>query len=191
MYFNFESKKYEIEISHKGLSKYRIIKDKNKEVAQKKAESQLAEWENAWSKKTEKIKRDNYVNQQYEKAKQLTCNALVLLNEIENILADSLKIDANFSWTIKKEKRTFKTKPPTEPKLLNIKLISKDISKFYKGKPNMPQTIDSEILEKDNKLPEKPHYPKLKLIDRIIFFSKQKIITEYEEKLKKWESDKK
>lgn len=42
---------YEIEVSHKGLNKYRHIRGTNRHVVQQKAAMQKIEWDEKWKKK--------------------------------------------------------------------------------------------------------------------------------------------
>lgn len=62
---------YSVEIEHKGLHKYRVIKGNDRYVVEQKAYVQLKEWDEMWEKKQEvERKKRERENVEMEKVKR-------------------------------------------------------------------------------------------------------------------------
>ncbi|MCC3359549.1 hypothetical protein [Bacillus sp. REN16] len=91
---------YSVEIEHKGLHKYRVIKGNDKYVVDQKAYVQLKQWDEMWNKKQEverkKRERENAAIEKAQKkamAEQQTQDALNELELIDQTLLHTLDID--------------------------------------------------------------------------------------------------
>jgi restriction system protein len=113
---------YEIEISHKGLHKHRVIRDRDPYVARAKAAAQQAAWDEAWHKHVA-TERKRQQREQVAKEKQarkelaleLTKEAEQALQRIENTLRDRLAKPLVFSWDALKDTSQFSTPSPEKP----------------------------------------------------------------------------
>ncbi|MCM3124425.1 MULTISPECIES: restriction endonuclease [unclassified Mesobacillus] len=160
---------YSVEIRHKGLHKYRVIKGNNLYVVEQKAQLQKKTWDEMWKKKQEaekkKLEREKMAYEKAQKialAEQQTLEALSQLELIDNILLSTLGVDDKIDWDSLKDNSEFMDSKPKSPK-----------------KPSYPSEPDKKRYE-----------PKFGLMDRILSSSKQKKINEsnklYEEALSEW-----
>ncbi|WML38139.1 restriction endonuclease [Neobacillus sp. OS1-2] len=166
---------YEIEVSHKGLNKYRVIRGNNKYVVQQKAEMQIKTWEEMWEKKQRQVKqkndREHAAKEKQEKkelADRLTNEAVELLDTIQNTLIYTLDIDDKVNWD-----------------------DLKDHSKFTIPTPKMTKElrVSKEPLQTDAL-----YQPKLRILDKLLTNKKQKKIDELSQLFNRhheqWEKEK-
>jgi len=114
---------YEIEIEHKGLHKYRVVKGTDMFIAKRKAQAQLAKWDEMWERKQEQLHkkqvREQKAREKEEKqnlAKQQTDEAQTLLKEFSQILQHTLDIDDTIDWDSLLDKSKFNQLKPSKPK---------------------------------------------------------------------------
>jgi restriction system protein len=166
---------YQIEVSHKGLNKYRVIKGNNLYVVQQKAEMQSRTWDEMWEKKQQQIKqqkvRERAAKEKQEKkelAERLTNEAIEQHQNIQNTLLYTLDIDDKINWDSLKDVSTF-SKPEPE------------IMKEYEV-PREPLPTD-ELYK-----------PTFGILDKLLSNKKQKKINERNEVFKRdhaeWEKEK-
>jgi restriction system protein len=146
---------YSVEIEHKGLHKYRVIKGNDRYVVDQKAYVQLKQWDEMWNKKQEaerkKRERENAAMEKAQKkamAEQQTQDALNELELIDQTLLHTLEIDDKIDWDSLKDVSIFSEPKPLAPK-----------------EPSFPAEPDEKNFE-----------PKLGLWDKISSSSKQKKI---------------
>lgn len=110
---------YEMEVKHKGLHKYRLIRGTDQYVVEQKAQAQVKTWDEMWKKKQDAQQKalDKYASKQ--RAEFLTKEAQFALNRIENTLKFTLNINDAVDWEKLKDFSKF-TKPAPELKLLTI-----------------------------------------------------------------------
>lgn len=166
---------YEIEVSHKGLNKYRVIKGNNRYVVEQKAEMQKKTWDEMWEKKQRQIKqkydRELAAKEKQEKkdlADRLTDEAVELLNTIQNTLIHTLDIDDKINWDNLKDNSQFIIPPPK--KAIELKV------------PKEP--LQTDVL----------YQPKLGIWDKLLSNKKQKKIDElaqlFNRHHEQWEKEK-
>lgn len=165
--------RYEVEVRHDGLHKYRLIKGDNKSVVEQKVVMQMQQWDESWQKKIDAEKKKQAKEQaiknkeeKIELADKKTIEAKNELEGLEKTLFHTLSIDDSIDWDELKRKEDYPTqkpnklkipkkpgptKIPNEPKISNEPKI-----------PNGPK-ISNEPQKTDNK-----YQPKLGLLDRII-----------------------
>ena len=114
---------WEIEISHRGLNKYRQIRGTDKNVVEQKARAQQATWDEMWQKKqAADRKRKDRENKAQEKEakKQLaiteTDEAENEIKQLEEILLKTLSINDAINWEDLKDKNPFRIPKPPQPK---------------------------------------------------------------------------
>jgi len=105
---------WQIEISHPGLNKYRLIKGTDKYVVEQKAAAQKAMWDEMWQRKVEKNQRVLNKQTMFEEAQSRTQQAKQTIEELENTLKHTLDIDDTIKWEALKDFSAF-SKPKPEP----------------------------------------------------------------------------
>ena len=113
---------YEIEISHKGLNKYRHIKGSDKSIVEQKARVQQAVWNEMWSKKlvaeqkkTERYKKARSKEEKKELASNKTLDAQNEISAIKNILAHTLHVNDAIDWDELLDRTSFAIPKPSQP----------------------------------------------------------------------------
>jgi restriction system protein len=88
---------YQIEIKHEGLNKYKVVKGATQYEVQQKADTQRRQWDEMYSKKIEKerkeeekIKQQEFIEGEIEKAEEETEAARLKIIDIKDYLKDSL-----------------------------------------------------------------------------------------------------
>lgn len=118
---------YEVELSHEGLRKHRIIKGNDALFVQRKAEAQLADWEEQWARKramaarqTEARQRSKareekqrYQEEQRESAVEQTEEAARAVENLQNTLRHTLSHNDAINWEALKDRSNF---PQPKPK---------------------------------------------------------------------------
>ena len=115
---------YEMELSHDGLHKHRVIKGNDPEFVQRKAEAQLEEWKEQWAKKQAlqarsseaKLKRELH-EEKKQIASQRTKEAQDILESLRNTLHHTLSYNDAIDWEKLKDFSTFPIRKPTKPNL--------------------------------------------------------------------------
>ncbi|MBD3347165.1 MAG: restriction endonuclease [Chitinivibrionales bacterium] len=113
---------YQIEISHDGLHKYRIIKGTDKYVVEQKAQVQLAKWDEMWQKKQEELRkkeaREQEAREKEQKkqlAKQKTQEAEALIENLSHVLRHTLDINDIIEWDSLLDSTKFSEPQPDDP----------------------------------------------------------------------------
>jgi restriction system protein len=106
---------YQIELSHPGLHKHRIIRGRDSYVVEQKANLQRAAWDEQWEKKNERLSREAKVRDGKFEAEEQTREATELLEILRSILAHTLKVDDRIDWESLKNKKQFSDPKPPEP----------------------------------------------------------------------------
>lgn len=165
------------EISHKGLKTFRVIKDLDEYVINKKIETQFAVWDEKWSKIVEKNKNEYEESASLELAKYKTVLARKAIEDIEDILNHTLKIDDTINWDGLKDDSAFNIENPKYKILEEINDLEHSFSDIRKPKE-----------------PRKEYYePDFELLDILFKPLKKKKINQAEEqwqkRLAEWDSD--
>lgn len=113
---------YQIEITHDGLHKYRVIKGTDQYVVEQKARVQLAKWDEMWEKKQAQIRKKQAREQRAQEkaqkkqyAEDQTKEAQILLSSLSEILQHTLDIDDAIDWDQLLDKSKFTKPKPAEP----------------------------------------------------------------------------
>lgn len=114
---------WEIEISHNGLNKYRHIRGRDKYVVEQKAQAQKLIWDEMWQKKLAAEKRTQDKERairnkegKKELAQIRTVEAQSQLDELENLLRQTLSVDDAIDWSSLEDKRPFPMPKPIKGK---------------------------------------------------------------------------
>ncbi|MEH7130417.1 restriction endonuclease [Neobacillus drentensis] len=146
---------YWIEVEHKGLLKYRLIKGNDKYVVEQKAFMQKQQWDDMWKKKQEaeskRLDRENTAMEKAQKkasAEQQTLEAINQLDTIDKTLLFTLVVEDKVDWNSLKDHSKFQVSKPKSPR-----------EPLY---PAKPEKITYE--------------PSISLLDKIFTSNKQKKI---------------
>lgn len=152
--------RYIAEIEHKGLSTYRVLKDKDRWILENKINAQFVKWDDQYSrvfsKNAEMISRAS--NQSL--AETLTIEAKEKISQIENLLLHTLGINDAIDWSVLKNNQDFPVPNPSEGLPSALKKIAKPNKPDYKQNPEEPD--------------RNSYLPKLSFFDRIIKSQAQK-----------------
>jgi restriction system protein len=117
---------YWIEVEHKGLHKYRLIKGNNMYVVEQKASIQKQQWDEMWKKKQEaekkRLERENTAMEKAQKkasAEQQTIEAINQLDTIDKTLLYTLLVDDKIDWNSLKDYSNFPISKPKSPRKLS------------------------------------------------------------------------
>ncbi|MCU0250850.1 MAG: restriction endonuclease [Vicinamibacterales bacterium] len=122
----------QVELSHRGLNKHRVIKANDAAVLQRKAEVQILEWQQQWAAKSAILARDRDRNARQqdkaagiELADKATAEAKAVQEELTRILVATLSKNDVVDWDGLKDKRAFpkpKPAPARQPPVPKPKL---------------------------------------------------------------------
>ncbi len=170
---------YEIEVSHKGLNKYRHIRGTDRYVVEQKAAMQKRQWDEQWGKKIQveqiadqKRRERESIIQTKEAKKELaatkTEEAKKALLSLQQTLQFTLAVDDRIEWDLLLDKSIF-----SDPK---------------------PIVIKSKAVPSEPKLSDAAYQPRLNLIDKILSgrmaSKKQELINQYYSDHKLWTEEK-
>ena len=132
-----------IELWHDGLKKHRLIKSSSTEVLQRKAELQVADWEDQWNKAEARTKsqatrdlRLQYQEDRKARAAARTQDARRELESLNSILRHTLSVDDAINWERLKDKSTYSEPYPAKPKPFPPPTL--------KGRPPQPNSTDGK-----------------------------------------------
>ena len=170
---------YEIEVSHKGLNKYRHIRGTDRYVVEQKAAMQKRQWDEQWGKKiqveqiADQKRRERESTIQTKEAKKelaatKTEEAKKALLSLQQTLQFTLAVDDRIEWDLLLDKSIF-----SDPK---------------------PIVIKSKAVPVEPKLSDAAYQPRLNLIDKILSgrmaSKKQELINQYYSDHKLWTEEK-
>lgn len=132
--------KYTAEVIHKGLRDYKILTSDNSYILKNKIERHIEKLEERWDKI---VNKQNIVRTKEELQKESECRtqeAIINLNQINNLLLHTLEIDDTVDWETLKEKRNFKIPSPEK----KLKILLRSVPKPHE--PSLlPYTQDPKI----------------------------------------------
>ena len=171
---------YSIELLHDGLNKHRLIKGREEAVVRRKAEIQIAEWEEKWvlavAREKGRLDKENKKREQESKknlAASRTEEALGEINRLGNILKQTLEVDDAVNWDNLKDMSEFTDPKPTRSK--------PPVKSQAQAKPKEPKSSDTA------------YQLRLGLLDKLISSRKDKLIAEhktrFETDYKSWQED--
>ena len=191
---------YQVEISHKGLNKYRVIKGSDPHVVEQKAKVQLIEWDAMWEKKKVKLAQQEArelaaleKEQKKTLAAQRTDEAEQQLASLENTLRFTLDIDDRIDWEKLKDKSEFPKDMPSLPEFTTISQEPQQTNERYVPKLSLIEKVIGPLKQK-----KMEHAESLFKQDHATWLADKKSITNkndelqrnYEEQLRGWEEEK-
>ena len=110
--------KYQTEMTHKGLSEYKLISAPELYMLENKVHIQAQKWNSKWQSFLDKKRETEQKKADIEEADTQTEEALKRLLEIEELLHYTLSIDDTIEWESLKRKDEFpQTKPLLKPEI--------------------------------------------------------------------------
>lgn len=157
---------YSLELWHDGLKKHRLVRGREKAIVLRKAEIQIAEWNEKWvladareKKRLDKESRKREQDSNKDLASSRTEEALGEINRLGNILKQTLEVDDAINWD-------------------NFK----DMSEFPEPKPTRtkpPVESQAQAKHKEPKLSDNTYQPRFGFMDKLISSRKNKLIAEH------------
>jgi restriction system protein len=102
---------YTIEIEHPGLLKHRIIRGHDSAIVERKAELQMAAWDEQWARRTARIEKQSKTAE----AAARTDEAQQANRELLSLLSHTLRIDDQVDWEALKRSYNAPAAPPAGP----------------------------------------------------------------------------
>lgn len=160
-------KRFEIEIAHDELNKYKLVKSDNEHVVKQKALSEMARWDQMWERQVEKQRKalereqkaqaindkKNAIEVKKNVAEERTEEARSELARLDEILEYTLDTDDTVDWEKLKIKTGYPVSQPEKPKI-----------------PPIPQSPN--IPPEPNRT-DQAYQPKLSILDKLIPSKKQ------------------
>ena len=155
----YYTNRFEIEISHPGLNKFRIVKGSTRWEAQQKASAQMAQWDEQWRKKQAQLKKQKDRANKLKAdesairyAASMTDEANEVQAQLDRILTDSV---GNYGFNFKKMKDNskFNNPKPVPPVHDQIPDEPKREEAIYNEKPTLLMRLSKNkmaALEKAN-----------------------------------------
>jgi restriction system protein len=109
------SPRYNIEIGHTGLSKFRHIVHADEDIVEQKAEAQIAKWDAKWEKQEAASIKAQSKEQRKALAEERSREAAETIAGMRSILAATLDVDDTVDWERLKDKIPFSIPPPKKP----------------------------------------------------------------------------
>lgn len=153
--------RYQQEIWHDGLKEHKVITAPDEDILENKVRVQVEKWTEKWSSLCEKRFKDEAKKASTEEAINKTKEAEANLEEVENILLNTLNVNDAVDWELLKNKDEFKLPYPMKP-----------VEPQYIPLPIEPNKNDSAF------------QPKLGLLSHIFKSLKTKAIAESEHAFK-------
>jgi restriction system protein len=110
-------RRYEIEISHKELNRYQVIRGENSHVVEKKALAKMAQWDEMWKQQLERQQRAQEIAAKKKLADERTAEAQEALAVLDRILARALAVDDTIDWESLKNYTDYPIPRPEKPAL--------------------------------------------------------------------------
>jgi restriction system protein len=169
---------YKVDLYHEGLNEHKLLSAPEKYLLESKINLQIQKWNERWNREIS-----------FEDASLRTEEAQQAIEEIDNLLIQTLSIDDTIQWYKLKDRKKFNEKSPEE----YLKDTLSNLTKPTKGAiKSMPLLSDVNILPKPD--PNSSKYAvQLSLMDKL-FPSKrgkkdQVKNDEYRRDLLSWEDD--
>ena len=113
--YNPETNRYQIELQHPELHKYRQITGRDRYVVESKAESQIAQWNKMWLKQKDRMEQLAQKQSKKDHAAIRTQEAEKELEQMRSILKATLAVDDKIRWDLLKDMTSFAEPVPAKP----------------------------------------------------------------------------
>jgi len=194
---------WQIEVTHEGLNKYRVIRGTDEYIVEQKAAMLKISWDEMWKKKqaTEERQKERerkmYDREDKKKlAAEKTKEAQNELGEMENILKYTLEVNDAVEWNSLLNSSGYPKEKPTKPKPSPIRQEPKKVELEFSPAINILDFILPFLKVKENKIKgaydffTKDHarwiVDKSKLNEK-----NKKKLEEHKKALEKWEKEEK
>ncbi|WP_339704798.1 restriction endonuclease [Algoriphagus aquimarinus] len=148
------------EIKHIGLGTYRVLKDLDNYILDKKIEAQFSKWDEQWHKIEIRNKANAEKENNLSSAEEKSLEAKTLQDAVSNILHHTLDIDDTVDWESLKDFRKFKTPNPLNGLPNQLKKLKEPTPPVFREKSAQPNRSYFS--------------PKLSFIDKVIPSFRQK-----------------
>jgi restriction system protein len=154
--------RYVAEIKHLGLGTYRVLKDLDSSILNKKVKAQFVKWDEQWHKTDQRKKATAEKEVNLSLAEERTLEAKAIQDAVRNILQDTLEVDDTVNWESLKDFSEFKVPSPMDS-------LDSELKRIKEPNPPAFRTVREEPRKESFK-------PNLSLLDRLIpAFRKVKI----------------
>ncbi len=126
---------YQMEISHKGLNKYRVVKAATRYELNQKTASIMAQWDEQWEKQVERNKKIKSDEDSLTYANEMTQQAEKMQSALDEILLNSLN-PQGLDFDLLKDFSIFSESRPEPPSLLEISAAPQLSDEKYNPKPS-------------------------------------------------------
>ena len=109
---------YQVEISHDGLHKHRVLSDQDLDFLRNKINSQILKWNEQWERQSAREQERSAKEQGRATAEEVSRQAQAALAECEELLRHTLQVDDRIDWEALKDKTPFSDVPRGTPGLL-------------------------------------------------------------------------
>jgi restriction system protein len=155
---------YCAELSHIGLSEFKIFKDSDQSMLERKVIAQFEKWDEKWSKIQQSLSNQQFKEGNTKYAEEQTKEYQNLFQRIDNILIEAIDIDNRIDWESIKDKKRYPEKNPFNEIHNELAKIKDPIKPIYKSVPVPPN--------KDNW----KYLPQITFTDKLFKSSKEKKI---------------
>jgi restriction system protein len=128
---------YQIEVSHPGLGKQRLLRGYDPQILESRARELQARWEEQYAKKLEmdrraadRLQRQQHVEESLEEARRRTEEVMLNRETLERLLVEATNLPP-FEWESLKTRKEYNVAPPLPP--------------TYKNPPTEPQPVPPKI----------------------------------------------
>jgi restriction system protein len=163
---------YYAELSHTGLSEFKIFKDSDGRMLERKVASQFLKWDEKWEKNRQLTDNKQFKEANTRIADEQTRENQDLIERIINILIDAVGVNNVIDWESLKDKRRYSEKNPFNEIHNELAKIKDREKPKHKPIPNPP----------DSNSPQ--YQPIITMVDKLIKSSKERKIEEANQKYK-------
>lgn len=192
------SYRYQIEVTHQGLNKYRIVRGSTRWETKQKADSLLAQWNEQWARVIENEQKRAAREARIQSDEDAVNYALERTKDDEKVQSDLDKIFTSSLSPISldfeklKDRSVFAVPMPELPSLALLPREPQRNDKQFNPKPSFPKKISKskrkEFEESNLQLFIAAHYNWEKEIDRINEWN-AKLQFEYKQAIEKWQKE--
>ncbi|MAR71697.1 restriction endonuclease [Halomonas sp.] len=102
---------YQVEVWHDGLNEHRVLRDKDLDILESKANAQIRKWVDKWERLLAKEAEQDRRERGKEGAEEATREAETALEECGKLLASTLSVNDAVDWLSLKETKRFVYEP--------------------------------------------------------------------------------
>ncbi|RWY49497.1 restriction endonuclease [Mucilaginibacter gilvus] len=126
------------ELSHIGLSEFKIFKDSDQTMLERKVTAQFQKWDEKWLKIQQSLSSQQFKEGNTKYAEEQTKEYQTLHQRIDNILIEAVDVDNTITWETIKDKKRFPEKNPFNEIHNELAKIKDPIKPSVKPIPKAP-----------------------------------------------------